>query len=751
MSSPGLREKPIVGYSDPLSVAPGEPIRFMVSTADPSFDASVVRLRHGDPAPDGPGLRYEDVPSAIDGTYPGVDQPLRLGSYVAVAHDDALEPAEGLTLQAWIYPTAPGRGLQGLVTKWSEPLAAGYGLFLEPGGDVSLRIDGAVHRCEVALRPFEWAFACASWDAATGAVTVEQRPLSRTPDDPAAVRRTVAGAPGPSPSAAELVLGGHVGADGPVGRCNGKLDSPRLFGRALAAAELAALAAGAPPADLPALLADWDLAADPDGERLLDASGNAHHGRVVNHPTRGVTGHAWDGRETAFARCPEQYRAIHFHDDDLEDAGWTPAVTYVPPAGLRSGVYALRATTATAEDWIPFFVRPATGGATAPIAFLAPTLSYLAYANEHSAAEVHEENAAFDITAHYQPEDRYAIAEPVTGLYDRHPDGTGVCYSSWLRPIVSMRPHYRLPVARSAHQLSADLHVIDWLEQKAFAHDVVTDHDLHRDGAALLEPYRVLVTGTHPEYWTADMLDALEHWLDRGGRLMYLGGNGFYWVTSVSPSRPHVIEVRRGRRGTGSWRSAPGEDHHSTTGELGGLWRDRGRAPQQLAGVGMAAQGFDRGRPYRREPGSYGDDVAWIFDRVEGDDFGDAGLVLGAAAGFEMDRMDHALGTPRNATLLATARGFSDAYQHVVEEVETSDSRQGGTVSPYVRADMVYAELAGGGAVFSTGSIAWGGALSADGYDGDVSRITENVLRRFADGASPTTSAARGGAPGEVV
>ena len=50
------------------------------------------------------------------------------------------------------------------------------------------------------------------------------------------------------------------------------------------------------------------------------------------------------------------------------------------------------------------------------------------------------------------------------------------------------------------------------------------------------------------------MLDALEAYLDGGGRLMYLGGNGFYWVTAVDAARPHVVEVRRGQRG----HAAPG-------------------------------------------------------------------------------------------------------------------------------------------------------------------------------------------------
>ena len=102
------------------------------------------------------------------------------------------------------------------------------------------------------------------------------------------------------------------------------------------------------------------------------------------------------------------------------------------------------------------------------------------------------------------------------------------------------------------------------------------------------------------------------------------------------------------------------------------------------------------------------------------------------AAGFELDRAERSLGTPAHALVLASSSGHSDAYQHVIEEVLMSDSQQGGTVSSKVRADMVYFEYPKGGAVFSASSIAWCGALSHNQYDNNVSRITDNVLRRFA-------------------
>jgi N,N-dimethylformamidase len=48
---------------------------------------------------------------------------------------------------------------------------------------------------------------------------------------------------------------------------------------------------------------------------------------------------------------------------------------------------------------------------------------------------------------------------------------------------------------------------------------------------------------------------------------------------------------------------------------------------------------------------------------------------------------------------------------------------------------MVFFTLPKGGAVFSTGSIAWAGSLSHHGYDNNVARITANALRRFLAGA----------------
>ncbi|MFT5113579.1 MAG: N,N-dimethylformamidase [Parasphingorhabdus sp.] len=67
------------------------------------------------------------------------------------------------------------------------------------------------------------------------------------------------------------------------------------------------------------------------------------------------------------------------------------------------------------------------------------------------------------------------------------------------------------------------------------------------------------------------------------------------------------------------------------------------------------------------------------------------------------------------------------------EEINDPAPRLGGTEAEIIRAEMVFFETSSGGAVFSTGSIAWSGSLSHDGYQNDIARISSNVIKRFLD------------------
>ena len=91
------------------------------------------------------------------------------------------------------------------------------------------------------------------------------------------------------------------------------------------------------------------------------------------------------------------------------------------------------------------------------------------------------------------------------------------------------------------------------------------------------------------------------------------------------------------------------------------------------------------------------------------------------------------LGTPDTAAVLATSVDHTEAYFEAVEELYFNARGFNGPVDPRVRADLTAVSRPSGGAVFSTGSIAWSGALSHNNYDNPVSRIMSNVVSRFLD------------------
>jgi N,N-dimethylformamidase len=531
----------IVGYSDPLSIAPGERLRLMASTRSSSFAASVARIAGAG----GPAV----IETHIDGTYSGRDQKLRPGSCVVVDDPPPLAPGEGFTLEVWVWPTAPGAHPQ--IVAGRHDGARGYALGIDDLGRAALWLDGEVTATGEPLQRRAWYRVEASYDAASGSARITQEPLAEWPGavETEAAERSVAGWGEP---AAPFRLGAW--GEPASAHYNGKIEAPKLVA-----------ADGS-------MLAEWDMGGDFASNRVADASDGGRDGRCVNLPMRAVTGRGWRGRMTDPTLAPNEYAAIWFHDDDLDDAGWQPSFELSAPDDLSSGVYVIRLSTDDGEDEVPFFVRPPRGRRCADVVVLMPTLSYLAYGHEpKSWAHTIPATPRLDqILASVGERDRYVADARLKSIYELHTDGSGVAYSSRLRPVANMRSDYGMPLLLGGpHQFPADMELLEWLDQREIAYDVVTDEDLHHEGAQLLDGYRVLLTGSHPEYWTEAMLDGLEAWLDAGGRLMYLGGNGFYWVTSLFSDRPHVLEVRRGHAGNGVWRSDPGEVHHASTGEPG--------------------------------------------------------------------------------------------------------------------------------------------------------------------------------------
>ncbi|HMN85051.1 MAG TPA: hypothetical protein PKA74_03555 [Bauldia sp.] len=711
----------LTGYTDRWSVRPGEEISFHVHSTEPRYAARLVRLIHGDESPRGPGFREVEVDSLLDGEHPGAPREVRKGSCAVVPYP---MPTSAFAIAISLWPTLPGPGRQGILS------------FIDAAGDpvlgLSLTADGhleafagssPVLRFPRPLKRREWVRATLVADVAAGTIALTVTPKRWAPDF-TGPERIEASLPALPAAAGRLLFAAAslpATPDGPkpVEVFNGKLAQPRVGDPG-----------GAP-------FAAWDFF-EKAGTRAIVGVGDAPDGITVNRPARLMTGPDFPGADPGTGPTPKTHDAIHFHDDDVADAGWPESHRFRVPDGLPSGVYALRLRAGGDEDHIPFFVCPPRGG-TAKLAVLMPTMSYLAYSNESLDVTGGIDTSPLQDMTLNAAAYAYVAENGLKSLYDNHRDGSGIAYASRRRPIIDFRPRSRCRTFDAPHQFAADLHLIDWLTAKGYAFDVITDDLLHDEGAALLAPYKAVVTGSHPEYWTETMLLARDAWLDAGGRFLYLGGNGFYWVTAVAEDDPDVIEVRR-YTGTRTWIGEPGEDTVSLTGERGGLWRERGRAPQKRGGVGFTGQGFDRGVPFHRTEASYAPDVAWVFAGVEGAIVG-AGpsLVLNhGAAGFEIDKADPLHGTPAHAVVLASTRGFTDAYQAATEcfaqvhpHMGGSDPRSG------IQADILLMHGPNGGAVFSAGSIIWSATLSANGYSGDTSRITANVIDAFLGGPLP--------------
>jgi len=69
-----------------------------------------------------------------------------------------------------------------------------------------------------------------------------------------------------------------------------------------------------------------------------------------------------------------------------------------------------------------------------------------------------------------------------------------------------------------------DAPFVRWLEAEGFAPHYCSDWDLHRD-PALLQPYSLVLSTGHDEYWSDGMRAALETHVARGGNIAFFSGN----------------------------------------------------------------------------------------------------------------------------------------------------------------------------------------------------------------------------------
>ena len=372
----------------------------------------------------------------------------------------------------------------------------------------------------------------------------------------------------------------------------------------------------------------------------------------------------------------------------------------------RSGLYYLHAKGETSGEFFsfPWIVAPAKP--QAPIAILASTNTWLAYnnfggrsnyINADRLPEVPVVNARQDLIRYNKagsfnvwgfPDDDYlplSFERPEPGnIVREHEEVTD--------PITG-----RLPCGMAP----AEWRLLGWMEREGFAYDYYSEGQLH-DGTLNLDDYRILVLSIHPEYWSRQMYLKVKEWVhQRGGKLMYLGGNGLNCE----------VEFLEGDRlrfktflqpSTGGALGMP--DPANPEIYLDSRMHRTLESEASLLGVVCTETGIMTAAPYKVI-----DQEHWIFAGTglkNGDLFGENSLqerIHGGASGHETDkRSPH---SPPGTRLLAKGTNIDD----------------GG-------AEIVHYETGSGGAVFSVGSITYVPCLLVDDH---ISRITANVIRRF--------------------
>lgn len=731
---------PIVAYTDKLSVAAGETISVMASSFGArEYRADLRRIIQGDTNPEGPGYKDERIDLDLGGARKAVEKRFFPGSCVIVSAHRVLSGLSDFTIAAVVRPTLVDERERSII---SLPGFAHIGI---DGEHFVAEAHG--HRLEVKqpVNTGAWYVVSLSFSTETGSLTFAVSKDNEAASEDVKPLVQTAKVAGLRCGAEEIVIAASRGSDGrPAQFFDGKIDRPAIFGAEISHDALRRLLADfSQLARMRSLLAAWDFSVKMTTQTICDISPYQLHGRIHNAPARAMTGWLWKGQDLDWKKRPDLYSAIHFHSTDFYDAGWDVDFTVALPGDLKSGVYAVRLVPDGDEDaayYCVFALRPPRGRRSQnTVAFLFPTCSYLAYANHRLAMDVPGTEIGMGRVVELDRHHMFLQSNPGIGfsVYETHDDESGVFHSSRLRPIVDLQPKVKSFLGgfgSNVWQFNADTHILGWLDSIDQDYDVITDEDVHEEGMRLLGQYNVVITGTHPEYYTRNMIEALQGFTDRGGRLMYLGGNGFYWVVSFNEDMPGIMECRRSEAGIRPWEPGHGQFYHAFTGEYGGLWRRNGRPPNHLCGVGMTSQGFDICEPYYLGPAAKDTRVSFIFDGVSADaKIGDFGLAGGGAAGLEVDRADQSQGTPDHALVLASSTRHTDIYLMTPEDLLDPTPDWSGTQADIIRADLTFFETAGGGAVFSTGSIAWAGSMAWNSYDNEIARMTSNVLRRFND------------------
>lgn len=359
----------------------------------------------------------------------------------------------------------------------------------------------------------------------------------------------------------------------------------------------------------------------------------------------------------------------------------------------RSGLYYFHAETESGQFFsFPWIVAPTEP--TAKIAVLASNITWNAYNNFGGRSNyIHPDqlpprpaaNARLELKRYTDPEHvNYAVQDYAPLSFDRPEPINHIPRNAELEGPIEGRA--------ACHVAPTEWRLLGWLEREKFDYDYYAETQLH-DGTLNLDRYAVLIISTHPEYWSSHMYDQVKEWVTvRGGKLLYLGGNGLN------------CDVEFVDAGRCIYRNDDGRKLTSEDSRFESRFHIRHESEANLLGVVYDDRGIMTAAPYEVI-----DEDHWVFRSTglrNGEKFGVRSQherIPGGASGHETDKISPS--SPKNVQLLA--RGLNP---------------NGGG------AEMVTFTTESGGQVFSAGSICWPSSILVDK---NVSKITANVIREF--------------------
>jgi hypothetical protein len=752
-------------YTDRVSVAAGDTVRFHVSSSVP-YELQVCRLGID---VDSPAL--DEVLHTFARAQAHV-QPIHPGSYLVA--DQPLPAGEDLpplTIELWVRRWRT-LARQALISQFDNPGGCGFALFVNEDGSLGFYLGdgGAFQESNLHTTPADqlkmqinpeglktfpdnapssvlsnqWHHVVAVIDGQEKQIWVDGREVGRWKHS------------GPArPGAAPL----RIGAAGKAGRADFLLDAdlalPAIYGRALTADEILARAAtrGLVPATGPGLLACWPLDEE-QGERVADGSGNGRALRIINSATWMIGGPSFNPDVPRFGnydptKDAERGHGLRLASDDLYDCRWQASHEFRVPETARSGIYVGRIRCAIDGEermyHTLFIVRKDRARPRAPIAFLCSTNSWKAYSAtpfcpawpglKKSIGNNGPANSAGD--------------PPAFCFYRVHQAGQGTYQLGFRMPWPVVGPYTLMGPAEwdYSHLCRQDRFTQTWLERQGYDYDVLTDTDLQLDPQAL-DSYKVLVVVGHSEYWSFEAMGRVSQFLDRGGNAVVLSGNTAFWRVSFNADAS-IIECRKGDApGTQVRADRRGEMWHSHDRRRGGMSRECGFPAWKLFGLeyfSLMGVGVPGVGPYKvRNPEHFLFREPIALDLRAGDSFCGAGdKALPQPIGHEGDVRVSMIAkylveapppgamqpTEDPAGISLLADGFVDAekipfaWDYFQRPVPFGKGPQ---IS--VGAEMIYWERPAGGRVFHSGSINSGSTLA---LDDKWSGLMQNVLSHF--------------------